>query len=764
MKIAKLYKKAKDPYLNRLDDMGQKMKFHILLLFFGAFAVIVYSAYCTVDMKIQDSEATKLYAQNYTEQIAHMMDLDIRNRIRMVNSLAESIAKNEKPDQVQEFLDRKRKMYDFDFGIFQSDMEDITVNSGEVPENMEDMEDMQNTGAFFKVLENGLCAVGLNGGNLLMAKNVYFEGEKAGTLWIGDDEEELHDIFVTNTLQKENRASYIINNQGYILLSSDGEARNLNLAVLLGNDEDTQQEIIKMRDRIAEGKNGVFHFSMPNHKRYYLSYAVTQIDEWVAVSIFPANLFTGFSDIYVKKMLGSSGASFLIFGGVFFLLFKNYSDSSKKIKHIAFHDEITEGINRNGFQMRYQELCRQRKADQYTLVLMDCMDFKMINDSLGALNGDRMLKYFYTVITSFLKPELGEFAARTEMDHYFICMKEKDKEIIGRRLNRIVDEINSFRESEIPVFSISFWLGACAIEDNDTDLTILQDQVTAVIKDQDRQEVGNLFFYNSTLAEKIQNQREMERHFEDSLLNGDFHVYFQPKIDIQKRKIVGAEALVRWIMPGRGIVSPADFIPLLESNGKIRILDRYVFDYTCSWLARRKQAGQRIFPISVNLSRSHFVNENFLADFVRLADKYQIDRSLLEFEVTESIFLNGSQIRKVKEGIQMIHRYGFRCSLDDFGFGYSSLTLLKEFEIDVLKLDRSFFLDLEDKKARDVLTCIVEMADRLNIHIVAEGIESEYQIAYLKTINCNTVQGFYFSRPLPAPDFDRWIRSFEITQ
>ena len=112
----------------------------------------------------------------------------------------------------------------------------------------------------------------------------------------------------------------------------------------------------------------------------------------------------------------------------------------------------------------------------------------------------------------------------------------------------------------------------------------------------------------------------------------------------------------------------------------------------------------------------------------------------------------------------MIHRYGFRCSLDDFGFGYSSLTLLKEFEIDVLKLDRSFFLDLEDKKARDVLTCIVEMADRLNIHIVAEGIESEYQIAYLKTINCYTVQGFYFSRPLPAPDFDRWIRSFEITQ
>lgn len=140
MKIAKPYKKARKPYLNRLDDMGQKMKFHILLLIFGALAVIVYSVYCTVDMKIQDSEATKLYAQNYTEQIAHMMDLDIRNRIRMVNSLAESIAQNENPDQVQEFLDRKRKMYDFDFGIFQSNIEDITVNSGEAPENMEDIE------------------------------------------------------------------------------------------------------------------------------------------------------------------------------------------------------------------------------------------------------------------------------------------------------------------------------------------------------------------------------------------------------------------------------------------------------------------------------------------------------------------------------------------------------------------------------------------------------------------------------------------------
>lgn len=175
-----------------------------------------------------------------------------------------------------------------------------------------------------------------------------------------------------------------------------------------------------------------------------------------------------------------------------------------------------------------------------------------------------------------------------------------------------------------------------------------------------------------------------------------------------------------------------------------------------------KEAGETLFPVSVNLSRSHFVDENFLGSFVRIADKYQIDRYLIEFEVTETIFLDASQMKKVREGLQMIHKYGFRCSLDDFGYGYSSLTLLREFEIDVLKLDRSFFLNLESSRARDVIASILDMAEKLHISTVAEGIETQQQMEYIRTVNCDTIQGYYFSRPLPVEEFEVWLREFKI--
>lgn len=763
MRKLKSYQKEKRKYLNELDDIARKIKIHIILMIVIAVTVIGYSAYCTIDMKLKDAKSTRMYVQNYTEQIADMIDMQIESYVGMVNSLTESVLQKETLEEVQGLLDRKRRLYGYDFAILQPADGGEKLISGQAPESGENMNELQKTGHFFSVLEKGHCAVGLSNGNVLLAKHIYADNKKIGTLWVGEREEKLYDIFVTKTLQKENSASYIINDHGDILLSSDPESQNLNLAVLLANDTYTRRQIVQMRDRIADGKNGVFLLTTENRKNYYLSYAVTEVDEWITVTMIPATLFTGFSYTFVKKMLGSLLMVLAVFGALSFLLFRSYRENNRKLQKIAFRDEITGGFNRNEFQMRYQELCRRKIADQYTLVLMNCMDFKMINQLLGSKSGDDMLKYFYHVMDSFLRHSQGEFAARTEMDHFYLCLREKDPSVLERRIERIVDEINSFRGTEFSGCSIFFWLGACKIEENDKDLTILQDQVTAVVRNQSRQDVGRLIFYDKAFAEKLQKERELEHLFEDSLLKGDFQVYFQPKVDICKGEIVGAEALVRWILPGRGIVPPGEFIPLLEGNGKIRMLDRYVFDVTCRWLEKRKKEGERIFPVSVNLSRNHFVNENFLVDFVRIADKYKIDRSWLEFEVTESIFLNGGQIRKVKDGIQMIHSYGFGCSLDDFGFGYSSLTLLREFDIDILKMDRSFFLDPESRKAGDVISCIVNMAEKLNIRTVAEGIETQEQMEFLKNVHCDVVQGYFFSRPLPVREFEKWVREFCIT-
>lgn len=201
---------------------------------------------------------------------------------------------------------------------------------------------------------------------------------------------------------------------------------------------------------------------------------------------------------------------------------------------------------------------------------------------------------------------------------------------------------------------------------------------------------------------------------------------------MRARSIAGAEALARWYHPERGIVPPVQFIPYLEDSGKIRKLDRYIFEQTCIWLSRRKAAGEELYPVSVNLSRNHFMEENFLDWFVETTEKYGVDNHLLEFELTESVFMNDAHIRKVRDAIYKMHEHGFTLSIDDFGIGYSSLSLIREFDVDVLKLDRSFFLDLDSRKAREVISCLVNLARELDIQIVVEGIETYRQIEYLK--------------------------------
>lgn len=547
---------------------------------------------------------------------------------------------------------------------------------------------------------------------------------------------------------------------GKILVASQPGLKDMDFSDLLKNEKKIEKKENAMWKEIEEGKNGIFSFHSEKGVTYYVSYAIEENYDWVMAAIMPTSLFTGFSDGYVRLMIGCILAVLFIFSVFLALLYRSYFRNGRELERLAFRDEITGGINRTELRMRYQELSREKKADQYTLILLDCVDFKTINASLGDKTGDKMLRYFYTVFQSYL--EKDEIVARTEMDHYYILMKEKNPSAVSLRIGEMLARVISFENTDIPRCDVVFRMGACPVENNDSDLTLLQDRTIAVVKNQSPQDIGKLIYFDKKVADKIMRERKLESLFDESLVKGEFRIYFQPKVNINSGAVSGAEALVRWRLPDEGIVSPGEFIPLLEKNGKICILDRYVFEEVCILMKKWKEAGETLFPVSVNLSRSHFVDENFLGSFVRIADKYQIDRYLIEFEVTETIFLDASQMKKVREGLQMIHKYGFRCSLDDFGYGYSSLTLLREFEIDVLKLDRSFFLNLESSRARDVIASILDMAEKLHISTVAEGIETQQQMEYIRTVNCDTIQGYYFSRPLPVEEFEVWLREFKI--
>ena len=211
---------------------------------------------------------------------------------------------------------------------------------------------------------------------------------------------------------------------------------------------------------------------------------------------------------------------------------------------------------------------------------------------------------------------------------------------------------------------------------------------------------------------------------------------------------------MRWIHPERGVIYPSDFIQLFEKTDHICELDLYVFEEVCKLIHRWLQEGRELLPISVNLSRVHFRNLNFLRAFSALKEKYEVPDNIIEFELTESIFFDDQQRELVKSAVQEMHKYGFHCSLDDFGVGYSALALLKDFDVDAIKLDRQFFMDMDGRKARSVIEGFLSLARKLNVKTVAEGIETKDQVDYLKEADCDMVQGYVFYKPMPAREFE----------
>lgn len=244
----------------------------------------------------------------------------------------------------------------------------------------------------------------------------------------------------------------------------------------------------------------------------------------------------------------------------------------------------------------------------------------------------------------------------------------------------------------------------------------------------------------------------LEERLKKGIKNNEFVIYLQPKFYTDTGKLAGAEALIRWYRDGE-LVMPNIFIPILEKYELVTELDTYVLENICGLQQQWKKQGYNIVPISVNESRLHLYNENHINDLLDLVNKYNVQPNTIELEMTETTVVNNVEL--AKEAERNVHKLGFIVSMDDFGTGYSSFSMLKNINIDVLKMDKSFFDDvLESRRGKIIIEAVIEMSHKLNIKVVAEGIETKEQMDYLKKINCDMIQGYYFERPLEVEKFE----------
>ncbi len=374
-------------------------------------------------------------------------------------------------------------------------------------------------------------------------------------------------------------------------------------------------------------------------------------------------------------------------------------------------------------------------------IQFDISRFKLINDLYGEKFGDEVLEFIVSQLAQVCCPE--QFFVNLSSDVFMIVTEyEKEEELIAL-IHELMGRISHYKDVKLQVS-----YGIYTVEDRGMELRQMQDRASMARCAAKDNMLTDIVFYEEELKEALYNLNFIEEHVETAIAERQFILYLQPKFSITRNRIIGAEALVRWQSPEKGMLYPDQFIPVIEENGFIKKLDYYVWEESCSFLRKCMDAGVEPCPVSVNMSRIHLKDDECMRVLSEMVERHAVPRHFLELEITES---SGSQ--QVSGTAQELKEEGFTLLMDDFGSGYSSLNILMDTPFDVIKLDKKFMGMMMSGKGRLILEQMVAMAKKLDIGLLAEGVETQEQIEMLRNIGCDQVQGYYYAKPMPADEF-----------
>lgn len=396
------------------------------------------------------------------------------------------------------------------------------------------------------------------------------------------------------------------------------------------------------------------------------------------------------------------------------------------------------------YSKRCAEVIRKHPDEDIAFIQFDVGQFKIINENYGVETGDDMLQFFNDSLALVCTDE--QPFCRLTADVYMIVTAFESREWLIDFIRRIESMLCGYRGLEYRLF-----FGVAVVDDRSAHTRRHGDNASLARQLIKGNALENINFFESSMKSKLQQKKSIEDDMQKALLNNEFVMYLQPKHSIKSGRIIGAEALVRWMHPIHGMVSPGDFIPVFEKNGFILKLDCFIWEEACKKLRAWIDEGITPVPISVNISREYVHSFDVVGRLKELVGKYKIPMEMLELEITES-----SDEIGVEDIVREMKSAGFTMLMDDFGSGYSSLNMLKTTPFDVLKIDRGFLEEFMDSdRGRKIIQHTISMSRDIGLDVIAEGVETIEQARFLSDCGCDSAQGFYYSKPLPVPEFDK---------
>jgi len=574
------------------------------------------------------------------------------------------------------------------------------------------------------------------------------KGEIKGVLFATYLTEKFHEVIFSDSFQGEGY-TYIVAGDGDVISSyGDGMQKEYdNIFIYTGDAaqyDDAIQEKVEndMREKLSRVGIGVNE----DNDKYFYCYKPLEIESadmnWYIFSIEPKSVLDERMHPIMRdiQFLTVILICILVMANIIFLYYN--VRRRQELFRLAYKDSITGGDNFSNFK----EKAKKYENTEGYVIALDISEFKLVNNVCGNARGDEVLKAIWDVIMANCND--NEQAARVNADRFVIFWIERSKKTVTYRIEKLINEIEGISE-QLSVPRLYPVIGIRAVEKLDDADKRYGEALRAKALVKNRRD-RHYAFYDEIDYDTIVENKKLENGFEKALADKKFEVWYQPKFNSHTGKIVGSEALIRWRADDGSLISPGRFIPLFEKNGNIIRLDEYVFREVCRQQKEWQKEGIQILPVSVNISRFSLYYSNVVEKYERIINYYDVDHKYVQIEITESAIIENTVI------VELIHKFhdaGFDILLDDFGSGYSSLASLNQMPFDTIKLDKSLVDYVGNENGEKLLKFIVQLVQSLGMKITAEGVEYKEQLDFLENLNCDDIQGFYFSKPLMLADF-----------
>jgi len=574
------------------------------------------------------------------------------------------------------------------------------------------------------------------------------KGEIKGVLFATYLTEKFHEVIFSDSFQGEGY-TYIVAGDGDVISSyGDGMQKEYdNIFIYTGDAaqyDDAIQEKVEndMREKLSRVGIGVNE----DNDKYFYCYKPLEIESadmnWYIFSIEPKSVLDERMHPIMRdiQFLTVILICILVMANIIFLYYN--VRRRQELFRLAYKDSITGGDNFSNFK----EKAKKYENTEGYVIALDISEFKLVNNVCGNARGDEVLKAIWDVIMANCND--NEQAARVNADRFVIFWIERSKKTVTYRIEKLINEIEGISE-QLSVPRLYPVIGIRAVEKLDDADKRYGEALRAKALVKNRRD-RHYAFYDEIDYDTIVENKKLENGFEKALADKKFEVWYQPKFNSHTGKIVGSEALIRWRADDGSLISPGRFIPLFEKNGNIIRLDEYVFREVCRQQKEWQKEGIQILPVSVNISRFSLYYSNVVEKYERIINYYDVNHKYVQIEITESAIIENTVIVEL---IQKFHDAGFDILLDDFGSGYSSLASLNQMPFDTIKLDKSLVDYVGNENGEKLLKFIVQLVQSLGMKITAEGVEYKEQLDFLENLNCDDIQGFYFSKPLMLADF-----------